>query len=132
MVNCACAFSQSESEKYFEWIRNIFISFFFAKGLGKGEAPPPPPPASTPRTPSAEETAESVSVNVGLNISEVSHFFWQSISWNFFKTYLAKMAIIWLKTKPMFLPSDKRKWSKSSTPSSICKTLQIKPKGQIQ
>ena len=47
---------------------------FFPKGLGKGEAPPPPPPASTPRTPSAEETAESVSANVGLNISEVSHF----------------------------------------------------------
>ena len=56
-------------------MNNKRIYFFFSKGLDKGEAPPPPPPASTPRTPSEEETAESVSVNVGLNISEVSHFF---------------------------------------------------------
>jgi len=26
MVNYACAFSQSESRKYFEWIINIFIN----------------------------------------------------------------------------------------------------------
>ena len=68
-------------------MNNKYIfSFFFSTGLGKGEAPPPPPPASTPRTPSAEETAESVNVNVGLNISEVSHFFfWQSVETTFRK-----------------------------------------------
>ena len=45
----------------------------FFKGLDKGEAPPPPPPAPTPRTPSDEEKAEAVNLDVqGLNISEVS------------------------------------------------------------
>ena len=68
----------------------IFI-YFFSKGLGKGEAPPPPPPASTPRTPSAEETAESVSVNVGLNISEVSHFFGIQLVRIFLKPTLQKL-----------------------------------------
>ncbi|KAM7439520.1 hypothetical protein ABFA07_011180 [Porites harrisoni] len=57
------------------------------QGLGKGEAPPPPPPASTPRTPSAEETAESVSVNVGLNISE-----WNEPKEDAFKQSVAQAA----------------------------------------
>ena len=44
------------------------------KGLNKGEAPPPPPPAPEPRTPSEEERAESVGMDIqGLNISEVSN-----------------------------------------------------------
>ena len=43
------------------------------KGLDKGEAPPPPATASPPRTPSDEEKAESVNMDIkGFNVSKVS------------------------------------------------------------
>ena len=40
---------------------------------------------------------------------------------NFFKTYLAKIAIICLKTKPKFLPSDKGNEEKGAPPPQFAR-----------
>ncbi|XP_074632006.1 uncharacterized protein LOC141890434 isoform X2 [Acropora palmata] len=58
------------------------------QGLEKGEAPPPPPPASEPRTPSEQESVESVNLDIqGLNISE-----WNKPKEDAFKQSVAEAA----------------------------------------
>ncbi|KAJ7374270.1 hypothetical protein OS493_007352 [Desmophyllum pertusum] len=58
------------------------------QGLEKGAKPPPPPPASVPKTPSDEETSQSVKLEIqGLNVSE-----WNQHLEETFKTVVATSA----------------------------------------
>lgn len=59
--------------------RVVLLKYMFIcllKGLDKGTEPPPPPPAEEPRTPSDEERAQSVELEIqGLNSSQVGLYF---------------------------------------------------------